>query len=70
MLYEVITLGIDAMFLAKNPFGETLFRVIVQNRDHRLNDDGTGIDPFVHEMNGAPRKACPILQGFSRNNFV
>ena len=41
---------IDAVLLPKDPFRETLFVIILKYGNRRLRDDGTVVDPLVHQM--------------------
>ncbi len=50
------------MFLNENPCCQRILRVIVQDWNDRLSDDGARVDPFVDEVNRAPREAGTVLK--------
>ena len=45
--------GIDFVFLREDARREGVFGVVVQDRDHGLDDDRTRVHALVHEMHGA-----------------
>lgn len=47
-------LGINSVFFLQDPFGKALCGILIENRNHGLDDNWTRIDPFVRKMNGAP----------------
>lgn len=62
---ELDSLWIDLVFRNKDPGREGLFGIIVQYRDYRLDDNGTGIDPLVDEVDGTTGELRSVLYGLS-----
>ena len=58
---------VDLMLIGEDPGRKALVGVVVQHRNHRLNDDGARICPLVHEMNGAAGELHSVLQRFALN---
>src|SRR5277367_1812131 len=53
---------VDAMLFVKNFFGERGFRVVVFHWDGGLQNDGAGIEIFVHEVDGASSEFRTVLE--------
>ncbi len=51
------------MLLLQNPCGQSHFRVVLQYRDHSLDNDRPGIDTTVHKVHSTPGEACTIVDG-------
>ncbi len=58
---------VDLMLIAEDSCREALVGVVVQHRDHCLDDDGARICPLVHEMNGAAGELRSVLQRLALN---
>src|ERR1700688_3362088 len=55
-------LGVNAMFLFQDALGKGVLVVGIENRDGGLQDDGTGVEIFVDEMDGAASEFYAVVE--------
>ena len=53
------------MFLDQDPGGQGVMGIFVQHRYGGLHDDGAGIHPCIHKVDGAAGDLHPVVQGLS-----
>ena len=57
--------GVDAVFFFQNSLGESCVGVVVSYFDDGLQDDGAGVEIFVHEMDGAAGEFYAVFEGLA-----
>jgi hypothetical protein len=58
-------LGVDAMLLFQDALGKGVFVVGVEDRDGGLQDDGTGVEIFVDEVDGAAGEFYAVFESLA-----